>query len=204
MPWISADSSAERSIAVSCTESYPAGGWVVASLVSCFKRKRTFSCPIPHPKLRIPCSTTGDRLGAHFLHLRPGQSFSHSVVSNSAAPWTAARQTPLSIGFPRQEHWSAISFSRGSSQPRDQAWVSCNADRFFTIWATGEALELGKHHTLELFPWQGPKGWCFRREAAGRGWWRPQGVKLIQSEWAHAVSGLSHKLRGRPPQWLRG
>ena len=31
--------------------------------------------------------------------------------------------------------WLAISFSRGSSQPRDWTWVSI-ADRFFTIWAT--------------------------------------------------------------------
>ena len=29
--------------------------------------------------------------------------------------------------------WAAISFSRGSSQPRDQTWVSCIADRHFTI-----------------------------------------------------------------------
>ena len=32
--------------------------------------------------------------------------------------------------------WAAISFSRGSSQPRDRTWVSCIADRRFTIWAT--------------------------------------------------------------------
>ena len=32
--------------------------------------------------------------------------------------------------------WVAISFSRGSSQPRDQTWVSCIVGRFFTIWAT--------------------------------------------------------------------
>ena len=32
-----------------------------------------------------------------------------------------------------------ISFSRGSSQPRDQTWVSCIAGRFFTIWAIREA-----------------------------------------------------------------
>ena len=32
---------------------------------------------------------------------------SHQVVSNPfATPWTVARQTPLSMGFPRQEHWS--------------------------------------------------------------------------------------------------
>ena len=32
--------------------------------------------------------------------------------------------------------WVAIPFSRGSSWPRDQTWVSCFADRFFTVWAT--------------------------------------------------------------------
>ena len=35
--------------------------------------------------------------------------------------------------------WAAISFSRGSSQPRDRTQVSCIADRRFTIWATREA-----------------------------------------------------------------
>ena len=36
--------------------------------------------------------------------------------------------------------WFVISFSRGSSQPRDQTWVSWTAGRFFTNWATREAL----------------------------------------------------------------
>ena len=36
--------------------------------------------------------------------------------------------------------WVAISFSRRSSQSRDQTLVSCIAGRFFTIWATREAL----------------------------------------------------------------
>ena len=35
-----------------------------------------------------------------------------------------------------------LSFSRGSSQPRDWTQVSCTAGRFFTNWATREALEL--------------------------------------------------------------
>ena len=34
--------------------------------------------------------------------------------------------------------WAAISFSRGSSQPRDRTRVSCIADRRFTVWATRE------------------------------------------------------------------
>ena len=29
--------------------------------------------------------------------------------------------------------WAAISFSRGSSQPRDRTWVSCVEDRRFTV-----------------------------------------------------------------------
>ena len=36
--------------------------------------------------------------------------------------------------------WVAISFSRGSSQPRDGTWASRITGRHFTIWATREAL----------------------------------------------------------------
>ena len=35
--------------------------------------------------------------------------------------------------------WVVISFTRGSSQPRDRTQVSCIAGRFFTSWATREA-----------------------------------------------------------------
>ena len=35
--------------------------------------------------------------------------------------------------------WVVISFSRGSSRPRDQTWVSCIAVIFFTNWAAREA-----------------------------------------------------------------
>ena len=35
---------------------------------------------------------------------------SHSVVSDSVTPWTVACQTPLSMGFPRQEYWSGLLF----------------------------------------------------------------------------------------------
>ena len=38
----------------------------------------------------------------------------------------------------------AISFSRRSSQPRDQIWVLHISGRFFTIWATREAVEYVK------------------------------------------------------------
>ena len=36
--------------------------------------------------------------------------------------------------------WVTISFSRVSSLPRDMTQVSCISDKFFTIWATREAV----------------------------------------------------------------
>ena len=43
--------------------------------------------------------------------------------------------------------WVAISFSRGSSQPRDQTLVSCTAGKFFTVWTTREAPLMTKCHS---------------------------------------------------------
>ena len=39
----------------------------------------------------------------------------------------------------RMLEWVAITFSRGSSQPRDRTLVSCITSRFFTVRATREA-----------------------------------------------------------------
>ena len=39
----------------------------------------------------------------------------------------------------RTLEWVAISFSRGSSRPRDRTWVSCIASRLFTNCATRKA-----------------------------------------------------------------
>ena len=36
--------------------------------------------------------------------------------------------------------WVAIPFSRRSSWPRDQTWVSCAAGRYFTVWAIRKAV----------------------------------------------------------------
>ena len=49
-------------------------------------------------------------------------------------PWTVACQAPLSMGILQAKilEWVAISFPRGSSQPRNQTQVSCIAGRFFT------------------------------------------------------------------------
>ena len=44
--------------------------------------------------------------------------------------------------------WVTIPFSKESYWPRDQIQVSCNAGRFFTIWATKEAPI--RHTTTEM------------------------------------------------------
>ena len=64
-----------------------------------------------------------------------------SCVWLFATPWTVANQVH---GFfqARIREWFAISFSRGSSPPRDGTWVSLIADRHFTIWATGNRLAM--------------------------------------------------------------
>ena len=64
-----------------------------------------------------------------------------SCVQLFATLWTVAHQVPSSMEFSRQEYWKwvAISFSRGSSRPRDRTQVSLIAGRRFTIWATREA-----------------------------------------------------------------
>ena len=54
--------------------------------------------------------------------------------------------------------WVAISFSRGSSQPRDWTWVSCTAGRRFTTWATMEAPKKAEHWRIDAF-----ELWCWRR-----------------------------------------
>ena len=48
--------------------------------------------------------------------------------------------------------WVASPFPRGSSQPRDQTWVSCIAGRFFTIWATRKCINtyIGIYPYIEI------------------------------------------------------
>jgi len=67
-----------------------------------------------------------------------------SCVQLFETPWTITHQASLSMEFSRQEYWSGLSLpSPGdSSWPRDQTQISCVAGRFFTVWATREALNL--------------------------------------------------------------
>ena len=64
-----------------------------------------------------------------------------SCVQLFATTWTVAYQVPPYMGFSLE--WVAISFSRGSSQPRDRTRVSCIAGRCFTVWATRDVKVAG-------------------------------------------------------------
>ena len=65
---------------------------------------------------------------------------SHSVVSDSATPWTVAYQAPLSMGFPRQEYWSGLPFTSPGDLPNP--WIKfaspAFAGRFFTTELPGK------------------------------------------------------------------
>ena len=65
------------------------------------------------------------------------------VTQSSLTPWPMACSPRGSfvhrILQERTLEWVATSFSRGSSQPRDQTQVSHLAGRLFTVWATREA-----------------------------------------------------------------
>ena len=50
--------------------------------------------------------------------------------------------------------WVTISFSRGSSRPRDQTRVSCIGGRHFNLWATREAQNTQKNYTKKIFTTQ--------------------------------------------------
>ena len=49
--------------------------------------------------------------------------------------------------------WVAISFSRGSSQPRDRTQVSHIVGRCFTVWATREVLKstMNQFNLIEIY-----------------------------------------------------
>ena len=70
-----------------------------------------------------------------------GGGFSCSVISDYLWPCGPLPARLLcQWDFPgKNTEWVAIPFSRWSSQPRDQTWVSCIADGFFTISATRDA-----------------------------------------------------------------
>ena len=70
----------------------------------------------------------------------------------------------------RTLEWTAIPFSRGSSQPRDWTQVFCTAGGFFKVWATREAQAFwGGILSLSFLPFP----WWWRigvGNSVGQGW----------------------------------
>ena len=77
----------------------------------------------------------------------PTVSPSHQEVSISLLSSSIRGQTEWKL-----LEWVAIPFSRGSSWPRDQTWVSCTAGRFFTVWGTREAPNKGCFRSTGIIP----------------------------------------------------
>ena len=95
-------------------------------LLQCMKVKSESEVAQSCPTLRDPmyCSLPGSSIQGIFQARVP--------------EWVAiafSTKTCLYIGKEKYRilEWVAIPFSRGSSQLRDQTWVSCIANRFFTI-----------------------------------------------------------------------
>ena len=98
---------------------------------------------------------------------------------------------PMDCGLPgssvqgilqaRVLEWVAISFSRGSSWPRDQTQVSCTAGRFFTNWATRKA---PKRKVGTRFPvWANRWWWCYLLTRKNKGSTDLEGKKNQEFFW---------------------
>ena len=123
-------------------------------------------CVPASPKHRTVHLTYGNRVLIGFSDFRPppGPSFpfSHHGGGNLIIKLYPTLCDPTDCSLPgssvhrilqaRILEWVVISFSRGSFQPRDQTLqaVSCIVGRFFTYWATREALNPSQ--TLKFYP----------------------------------------------------
>ena len=86
-------------------------------------------------------------------NLLPGLSLlSHSVLSDSATPWTLAHQAPLSMGFPRQEYCSGLLFPipRDLPNPGIETQSPILADGYFTIEPPGKPLANVDYSSVQL------------------------------------------------------
>ena len=100
---------------------------------------------------RLPCpwDSPGKNTGVscHFL-LQCVQVKSLSHVRLCATPWTAAYQSPPSLGFTRQEHWSGLPFP--SPMHENEKWK----------WSRSVVSDSSRPHGLQptrlLRPWHLP------------------------------------------------
>ena len=149
MPWLM---SQHIQIVTTLTMSYPS--WfsspALVPTYSCVLTSESLwvaLCAWHHEIVRMPAQCCGCYFRVFpkpFVNIsvKVKESVSRSVVSNSLLPNGLCSPPGSSVyGILRARilEWVAIPFSRGSSRPRDQTWVSCISVRFFTIWAPRES-----------------------------------------------------------------
>ena len=97
--------------------------------------------------------TSSDQIGDVTTGTQPQQRAHTQIALRSSVCWKSVLvaqsclvrlpdSSVYGILKTRILEWIAISFSRGSSPPRDRTWVSWIAGRFFSVWVTREAPNL--------------------------------------------------------------
>ena len=89
----------------------------------------------------------------------------------------------------RTLEWVAISFSRGSSRPRDRARGSCIAGRRFTLWPTRENIDQDKIRIPRAnkgTPWQGSNGDESKRSSMVE--WKHGLWSIINLNWKYSTT----------------
>ena len=77
------------------------------------------------------------------------ESLRRSVVSDSATPWTAAHQAPLSTGFSGQGYWSGLSFPSPGDLPEPHIYASIHF--YLPGQQSGELKDTGRETRLPGF-----------------------------------------------------
>ena len=96
-----------------------------------------------------PGKNTG--VGCHFLLQCVKVKSESEVISRvrpSATPWTAAFQSPPSMGFSRQEYWSGVPLPSLDKGGRNTQW---GKDTLFNKWCWDNWTAPCKRMKLELF-----------------------------------------------------
>ena len=111
--------------------------------------------------------------------------------------------------------WVAISFSRGSSPPRDWTQVSCSAGRLFTIWAARELdpkmIPVRNPQVVRVEGWIGvsPEGSASPWKLTTPWWWAcwgpevaPRRCPWLGSRVEHTVSNLVLSFHFISKKWV--
>ena len=74
-------------------------------------------------------------------------------TNDSVTPWTVAHEAPLSMGLPRQEYWSGLSFPSPGDllDPRIEPVPPALASKFFTAEPPGKPKPKLAEDDIQIF-----------------------------------------------------